>query len=131
MPELVFSGRRGHRTQKFRVGLRFCEAAKQKLHGFDGRERAQNFAEDPNAAELVRREEQLVLTSAGALNVNGREDALIGEAAVEIDFHVAGTFELLEDDIVHAAAGVNQSGGDNGERAAFFDVTSGSKEAAG
>jgi len=29
----------------------------------------------------------------------------IGEAAIQVDFHVAGALELFEDDVVHAAAG--------------------------
>src|SRR2546425_705732 len=119
----------GHGAEELGVGFGFGEAAQEELHGFNGRERAQDFAEDPDAAKLVGREQELVLARAGALNVNGREDALIGETPVEIDFHVAGALELFEDDVVHAAARVNQRGGDDGERAAFFDVARGGEEA--
>src|SRR6267142_2201794 len=101
------SGRCGHRAQKFHVGLRLRQAADQKLHGLDCRERAQNLAQHPHAAQLIRRKEQFVLARAGTLNVDGGEDALIREPAVEVDFHVAGALELLEDDIVHAAAGID------------------------
>ena len=39
-----------------------------------------------------------------------------------MDFHVAGAFEFFINHIVHTAAGFNQSGTDDGERAAFFQV---------
>ncbi len=57
-----------------------------------------------------------------ALDVDGGEYALIDQLALEDDFGVAGAFEFFEDHVVHAGAGVDQSGGDDGERAAFFDV---------
>jgi len=127
-PEGITLG--GHGVEELHVGFGFAEAAEQKLHGLNGGKRAENLAQDPNAAQLVGREKEFVLTRAGALNVDGWEHALIGEAAIEIDFHVAGALEFLKDDVVHAAAGVDQSGGDDGERAAFFDVAGRGKEAA-
>src|SRR5208283_2504126 len=120
----------GHGVEEFHIGLGFGEAAEQKLHGLDRRERAEHFAQNPNAAQLVGRKQEFVFTSAGALNIDGREHTLIGEAAIEIDFHVACALELFKDDVVHAAAGINQGGGDDGERAPLFDVAGGGKEAA-
>ena len=46
-----------------------------------------------------------------------------------MDFHVAGALELFENHVVHAAAGIDQRGGDDGERAALFDVARGAEEA--
>jgi len=60
--------------------------------------------------------------------MNGGKDALLGEAAIEMEFHVAGAFELLEDDLVHAALGVDEGGGDDGEGAAFLDIAGGAEE---
>ena len=40
----------------------------------------------------------------------------------------AGAFELFENHFVHAAAGIDQRGRDDGERAAFLDVTCGTEE---
>src|SRR5580692_10476802 len=77
------SDRGGHRVEEFRVGLCLLKAAEQQLHSLNGRKRAQNLAQHPDAAQLVGRQEQFVLTRARPLNINGREDALIGKAAVE------------------------------------------------
>ena len=55
-------------------------------------------------------------------DVDGGEDALVGEHAVELELHVACSFELFEDDFVHLAACVGEGGGDDGERTASFDV---------
>ena len=54
---------------------------------------------------------------------------LVGHFPVEHDFRVTGALELLEDHLVHAAAGVDQGGGDDGERAALLDVARGAEEA--
>ncbi len=56
-------------------------------------------------------------------------DALVGDLAVEDDFRVTGALELFEDHFVHAAAGVDQRGGDDGQRAAFLDVAGRTEEA--
>src|ERR1700693_6545090 len=93
----------GHRAEEFGVGFGFSEAAQQQLHGFDGGQWTEHFAQHPNAAEFVWWKQDFILTSAGALNIDRREDALIREAAVKIDFHIAGGFELFEDYVIHAA----------------------------
>ena len=46
-----------------------------------------------------------------------------------MQLHVAGALELLEDDVVHAAAGVHQCRGDDGQAAAVFDVARCAEEA--
>src|SRR5208283_1341688 len=76
------SDRSGHGTKKFRVRFRLGEAAQKQLHGLDGRKRAQHLTQYPHPAQLIRWEKQLVLTSAGALDINRREHALIGQAPV-------------------------------------------------
>ena len=48
-----------------------------------------------------------------------------------MQFHVARSFELLEDDFVHFRAGIDERRGDNGEGSAAFDVAGGTKEAFG
>ncbi len=63
--------------------------------------------------------------------MDGGEDAAFGEFAVEADFHVAGAFEFLEDDVVEAGFGFDEGGGEDGEGAAVFDVAGGSEEFAG
>src|SRR5690606_31834319 len=59
----------------------------------------------------------------------GREDALVGNLAVEHDFAVTGALEFFEDDLVHAAAGVDQRGGNDRQAAALLDVARGSEKA--
>ena len=46
-----------------------------------------------------------------------------------MELHVAGSFELLKDDIVHAAARIDQGRGHDGEASPLLDVARGSKEA--
>src|SRR5204863_9683739 len=58
-------------------------------------------------------------------------DALVDQLALEVNFHVASAFELFENYVVHAAAGVDQGRRDDGERSAFFDVARGAEETLG
>jgi hypothetical protein len=46
-----------------------------------------------------------------------------GDRAVEMQLHVAGAFELFEDEVIHAAFGFDEGGAEDGETAAFFGVT--------
>ena len=49
-------------------------------------------------------QQQFFLAGAGAVDVDGRPDALVDQPAVEVQLHVAGALELLEDHFVHAAS---------------------------
>ena len=73
--------------------------------------------------------QELFLAGARLVDVDRREDALVDQLAVEVDLAVAGALELFEDDVVHAAAGVDQGRGDDGQRSAFLDVAGGAEEA--
>src|SRR5205823_6419938 len=74
------------------------------------------------------RNEQLFFSGAGTLNINRGKGALVHQLAVENDFTVARSFEFFEDDIVHAGTSVDERGGNDGQRAAFFDVPRGTEE---
>src|ERR1700734_1181430 len=122
---------RTHVVQELLVVAGLAQLVGEKLHGFYRRERVEYLAENPGALEVVLGDEEFFFTRAAALDVDGREDALVDELAVEDDFHVAGALELFEDDFVHARAGIDEGGGDDGEAAAFLDVSGGAEEALG
>ena len=75
--------------------------------------------------------QQLFPAGAGAVDVDRGVDAFFRHAPVEVDFHVAGALEFLVDHVVHARAGIDQRGGDDGQRAAFLDVARGAEETLG
>ena len=75
--------------------------------------------------------QHLFAARAAAVDVDRRPDALVDQLAVEHDLQVAGAFELLEDHLVHLAAGVDQRGGDDRQRAAFFDLAGRAEEPLG
>ena len=64
-------------------------------------------------------------------DVDGGEDAAFGKFAVEQQFHVAGALEFFVDHVIHAAAGIDQGCGDDGQAATLFDFTRCAKEAFG
>src|SRR5512140_3799513 len=96
----------GHRTEKLLVRLGLLQALEEQLHRLDRRQRVEHLAQDPDAVELALLDEELLLARAALVEVDRREDAPVDELAVEVDLHVAGPLELLEDDVVHARPGV-------------------------
>jgi hypothetical protein len=56
------------------------------------------------------------------------KDPALDQAAVQVQLHVAGALELLEDDLVHAAAGVDERRRDDREAAAALDIARGAEE---
>src|SRR3546814_8271277 len=70
--------------------------------------RHQDAAQHPHLGEGALVDQQLLLAGTGLADVDRREGALVGQLAVEHDFRVTGALELLEDDLVHAAAGFDE-----------------------
>ena len=54
-------------------------------------------------------------TSARRQNVDGRVDAAVGDSAIELQFHVAGAFEFLENDLIHFGSCFGQCGCNDGQ----------------
>ena len=100
----------------------------QLFHGVDRVHGGERAAEHGDGVEHVGREEFFLAAGAGLADVDGRPHAAVGQFAVQHQFHVARAFELLEDQFVHAAAGVDQRGADDGQRSAFLEQPGGGEE---
>ena len=94
-------GRLLHLEQELGVALRLLAACEQQLERLLQVERVEHPAQLPDDLELVGASRISSLTGAGGVDVDGGEDALVGQLAVEHQLHVAGALELLEDDLVH------------------------------
>src|SRR4029078_1917793 len=64
----------------------------------------------------------------GLTDIDGWEEPLVGQTAIEMDFHVAGSFELFKYNIIHPATSIDKCRRHDGETAAVFDVAGRSKE---
>src|SRR5687768_4749104 len=117
-----------HRGEEVLVGLGVLHLVEQELHRVDGPHLHQDPAQHPHFGERRLVDQQFFLAGAGLADVQCREDALVGDLAVEHDLGIAGALELLEDDFVHLRSGVDQGGGDDRQRAAFLDVAGGAEE---
>ena len=117
-----------HGFDEFFVRLGLGDLIEQELHRIDRVHRMEHFAENPEAIEDFLRKKHFFLTRRGLIDVQARENALFHELAIEVDFGVTGSFEFFENHFVHAGAGFNQRGGDDRQRAAFFDVSSRAEE---
>ena len=127
MPKKLFA----HGSQEILVVLGAFHLAEQKLHAVNGVHGRKHLAQNPDPVQGLGSEQQLFLAGAGTVYVNGREDPLFSQMAVQVDFLVARTLELFKNDFVHAGAGINERRGNDGQAAAFFNVSGGAKEAFG
>src|SRR5437763_8736089 len=66
--------------------------------------------------ELVGAEELVFTRCSAGGHVNGRENPFLGQRPIELYLAIAGPLELLEDDVVHPGAGLDEGGGDDSER---------------
>src|SRR5512143_2598019 len=86
--------------QELDVGLVLLELLQEELDRLLLVERAEHPAKRPGDLERVRREQDFLAARPGGVDVDGREDPLVGEVPAELELHVAGALELLEDDLV-------------------------------
>ena len=82
-----------------------------------------SFRKYPDAVEVLGYDEQLFFSGPGLVDVDGRENPAVGELAVQNYFHVAGALEFFENYFVHAASGIDQGGGDDGQAPPLLDVS--------
>src|SRR6266571_905483 len=101
--------------QELLVGLGGAHLIDHQLQRLRGLQRTEDPAQLPGHDQLLVGEQQLLLAGRGTVHVQRREDATLGELAVQPDLHVPGGLELLEDDLVHARAGVHQRGRQDGQ----------------
>eukprot|EP00042_Codosiga_hollandica_P060670 m.921627 g.921627 ORF g.921627 m.921627 type:complete len:413 (+) comp87512_c0_seq1:117-1355(+) len=113
------------------VVLRRLHLLEDELHRLDLVHVVEELPQDPALLQDLRLEQQLFTARAGLVDQQRRVDALLGHAAVQVDFAVAGALELFVDHFVHLGAGVDQRGTDDGQRAAFLDVARRAEEALG
>ena len=117
--------------QEFVVALGLAKLREEKFDRLLLVQGMEDPAQRPDDLELLGRHEQLLLAGAGRVHVHRGEDALVGQATIELELHVSGALELLEDHLVHTRPGLHEGRGDDRQRAAVLDVACGTEESLG
>jgi hypothetical protein len=120
-----------HALQKFFVGRILLEQLEEGVQCLAGPVVGQNTPERGQAAGIVITVEFGFFSSAAGRDVDRREDSGLGKGAVENDFTVARSLELLEDKLIHSRAGIDQARRYNGGGASVFNFASKPEESAG
>src|SRR5699024_7754333 len=110
------------------VRARLLELGHEQFDGLLLFEAGQQPTQLPHHLRLFGGREHLFATGARGVDVDGREDALVRELAAQAQLHIAGSLELLEDDLVHLRSGLDQRRGEDGQRTAALDVACGTEE---
>src|SRR5699024_2641777 len=107
---------------------RLLELGHEQFDGLLLFEAGQQPTQLPHHLRLFGGHEHLFATGARGVDVDGREDALVRELAAQAQLHIAGSLELLEDDLVHLRPGLDQRRGEDGQRTAALDIACGAEE---
>ena len=91
-----------HGHQELLVAARVDQAVADGVHGLYWCHLGNELADDPHAVERGVVKQQIVATCRREYQVDGREDTLVGERTVELDFRVTSTLEFLADYLIHA-----------------------------
>src|SRR3954452_8531445 len=91
----------------------------------------QDPAQPAYGGQLGLGQQEFLAAGAGGVDVDGREHAAGGEVAAEPELIVAGALQLLEEVAAGARAGLDQGGGEDGERAALLGLAGGAEEPLG
>src|SRR3990170_4339231 len=110
------------RTEEGLVVWGPAQTIEDELGHRHGVELLEALAQHPDLAELLVGEEELLPARAAHLDVDGREGAPLLELAVEVQLHVAGTLELLIDDVIHPAARIDERRGDDRQAPTLLDL---------
>ena len=100
--------------EHFRVRREFFDEHQETLNGFLRFVTGEAASNEVDLFQFPRLQQEFFAARSGQKDVNGRINSLIANFSVQDHFHVAGTFELLKDQLVHTAAGFDQGCGDNG-----------------
>ena len=90
---------------------------------------APEIPESCDALSLRCAKQELLPSGSAPRHIDGRKNAPLREPAVQHEFHVAGALELLVDNIVHAAAGLDERRRQDRETAALPHIPRRAEEA--
>ena len=90
-----------HGREELVVGFEVLQLIEEELRCRDVIHFVEQFAQNPNALELVFRGEEIFAAGARTANVDGRENPLLSNASFEVQFLVPRALELFVDDLVH------------------------------
>ncbi len=120
-----------HQVKEVHIGFGGLHVFEEQLHGFDLVHVVDELAQNSGFLQNFGRQQEFLAACAASVELDGGEDALFIKATIQVDLTVAGAFEFLKDHLVHARARVDQGGGNDGERATFFDLSRSAKKPLG
>src|SRR6266513_5072589 len=94
--------------QHFSVRREFFHEHQKTLNGFLRFVTGEAAPDEIDLFQFPRLQQEFFAARSGQKDVNGRINALIADFSVQDHFHVARTFELLKNQLVHTASGFDQ-----------------------
>ena len=108
--------------QKLGVRPGLADFAQELLHRILRIELRQSPPQVANPFELIGVEKKLLAARSAAGQIDRRPNSSLDQTSVEHNFQIASPFELLEDNLIHLATGLDQGRRNNRERAPLFKL---------
>src|SRR5207247_9112900 len=86
----------GEGAEEVRVRFRLGELFEEELHAFCDREGVEHLPENPDPSEVGRTDKQFLFSGARLVDVDGGENPAVHQFPIQVELHVAGSFELLK-----------------------------------
>lgn len=118
-------------TEELFVVFSPTDAVEDPFEVFEVGEVGESASEFGDLSEFERLEEAIFAAGAGFGDVDSGKESTFGDSATEDELAVPGAFKFLENDFIHFAAGVDESGSDDGDSTAGLEVTSSAEELSG
>ena len=116
--------------EHLRIGGELAQEEEQALHGLRRAVAGEGAADDVDFLHHPSGEDELLTAGATTQDVDRGVDVHFRDAAVEYELHVSGAFELLEDELIHAAVGLDERRSKDGEGACGASVARSCEETA-
>src|ERR687898_557436 len=86
------------------------------VHGVDRSHTRDSLTKDPGCGQRLLTQQQLLTAGGARHEIDGREDSPLCQLSAQHQLAVAGSLELLENHLIHLAAGIDQRRRYDGER---------------
>ncbi len=115
-------------SRKSLVCFRLPDLVHDELHGIHRIHLLEEPSENPDPVEIILRDQEFFLSRPGPDQIESRENPAVGNPAIQMELHIAGSLEFFKDDFIHPASRIDQGGGNDGQAAAVLDIPGGTEE---
>lgn len=122
---------RNQTVEQIFVGRTLHHVSLKGLHGIEWRAAVERPEETMVLFDHVPIDKQLFISRSAFSQVDGRIDSFVRQFAIKHDLGITRSFELLENDLIHATTRIDESRGNERQGTTAFDIAGRTEDLAG